>query len=879
MTACSFIRQMLFVFLLLAFNIRVSSVSADENESSVKLTSLPPVFFTQIVGVPQFEPASDGKSLQIGDRKFDFGISAAGPSEVTYILNGQYNRFDTWVGVEAGTTHNRTNHVIFQVFGDGNKLFDSGPMSAGIRPKQVGLDVSGINELQLSVFNEGVASGDGADWAQPKLTRNQSDQTDQPGKSIYAIQGGGLILKLDANGEIAGLEIGASGHELPLTGGTRLAQCKQAGLTHVQKLPDGGIVVDRMVEDQSGNKVSVTDRFTPTTNSVRWDVDIFGHGKPWSTAIITGLKWHESRATRFWTAWSDPDLSEHGGRNRPIRNLLWHDPLETRPFTDSSRWYGGNPISGVPITGDFISIPIMTVIEPDAGTGFSIVQSPEDTLLYMKLITTADGRMEFQHRDHRLGGNHRVHFAMDLVSHEADWRSGLAWMVKRYPDYFQPWVANAYEIEGCGAYSTWEGELNAGKLAKMAFAFNWKASYDFPYMGMFLPPAENWRTFGATVLKGRSVSDRVASTHTSAKQLNDYSQRMRRDGFYVLNYFNATEFGAQVKGPANVNWGAPEKDPWTNCTDFLYRTIADGLLCDDQGGRYTSWHGAVVMDCGAKNYQKFLLEQAQSQIDLLPDSSGICIDRMDWLRFFNPRADDGVSWHENKPVRSLYVSWNDLMGRLGPMMHRNGKVIFMNPLVSTRIDLLHYGDGIYSEHNESGPDLNATALLGICRPVVAWTRIEDLSAIGPDTFFQRLLYLGVFPTDPFPGNDHCIVPSDSADKWFLEYGPLLNELKGRKWVLAPDIIQVVGGHAKANIFEVPDGYVIPVVLADKGVERVTVELRSRDNFSLKGDYKIQELLPGIDTALNIRAIWVGDDLQLQVPLHRGCAMIHLVRPG
>lgn len=694
----------------------------------------------------------------------------------------------------------------------------------------------------------------------------------------YEIHGGGLTLKLDSNGEIGGLEIGSSRREFPLTGGTRLAGCRQIEPPQVQKLPNGVISVNRTVEDQNGNKVSITDRFAPTTNSIRWDVDIYGAGRPWSTDIINGLKWPVSNNARFWTAWSDPDLEEGARHNTPVRNLPWHDPLQTRPFADSSRWYGGNPRMSAPITGDYFSIPIITVIEPDEGIGFSFAESPEDTVLYMKLITTADGWTEFLHRYHRLGDNHHVRFSMDLVSHEAGWRGGLAWLVKRYPDYFKPAVTNAYTVGGCGAYSTWEGDLDADKLKKMGFSFNWKASYDFPYMGMFLPPAEDWETFGASVLKGKMVSAQHAYGRTSAKQLNDYSQRMRDYGFYVLNYFNATEFGSYVKSRTNVNWNIPERNIWTNCTDFLYRKIADGILYNKKGGRYGSWRGAVVMDCGAKDYQTFLLGQAQRQIDLLPASSGICIDRMDWLRLFNPRADDGVSWYDNKPARSLYVSWTDLMSKLGPMMHRNGKVIFMNPLVSMRLDMLHYSDGIYSEHNESGPGLNASALLGLFRPVVAWTWAEDLPTIGPDTFFQRLLYLGVFPTAPFPGNDHSILPSEYADKWYLAYGPLFNQLKGRKWVLDPNVIKVVGGNAKANIFEVPDGYAIPVVLADQGVEKVTVELKRGGRFSSAENYKIEVIQPGIHTAVDIKAIPVGNRLQLQVPLHHGCAMVHMIIP-
>ena len=33
----------------------------------------------------------------------------------------------------------------------------------------------------------------------------------------------------------------------------------------------------------------------------------------------------------------------------------------------------------------------------------------------------------------------------------------------------------------------------------------------------------------------------------------------------------------------------------------------------------------------------------------MPDSDGICIDRVDWLRLYNRQADDGVTWIDGKP--------------------------------------------------------------------------------------------------------------------------------------------------------------------------------------------------------------------------------------
>jgi len=158
------------------------------------------------------------------------------------------------------------------------------------------------------------------------------------------------------------------------------------------------------------------------------------------------------------------------------------------------------------------------------------------------------------------------------------------------------------------------------------------------------------------------------------------------------------------------------------------------------------------VDVGDPDYQRFILEQALRHIERIPDSSGICIDRLDWLRNYNSGADDGVSWVENRPARSLYQSWLDLLGKLGPLMHNADKVIFVNNHIK-RLELLRQVDGIYCEFCQTGPALNATGLLSVRRPALGWTDDEATVQADPDGLFQRHLHMGVYPTAPYPNNN------------------------------------------------------------------------------------------------------------------------------
>ncbi len=345
-------------------------------------------------------------------------------------------------------------------------------------------------------------------------------------------------------------------------------------------------------------------------------------------------------------------------------------------------------------------------------------------------------------------------------------------------------------------------------------------------------------------------------------------------GFTVLSYFNATEFGAGMEFPPPPRTAQTEADLWRDPNDFLYARLGDAVLLHPDGGPYWTWGAAVVMDPGEPIYQQFLVEQAQRHLDLIPASSGICIDRTDWLRVYNTRRDDGVSWFKGRAARSLLMSWRELMGRLGPLLHGAGKVIFSN-LHLKRIEMHRHVDGFFDEFTYHGGSLNTCAFLGLRKPVLGWVEKEENLQPDADAFLQRYLYLGVYPMAPFPGNDHSIEPSPWAERYYLDYGPLFAALRGKKWVLRPHVISVEGT-AKANVFQVAGGYVIPVTFGGDA-PGVRVVLRS---------------LPGVtDGRIACRVIHPGDEvwqaadaasrdgcLEIAVPLCRGCALVRVSAP-
>jgi hypothetical protein len=467
-----------------------------------------------------------------------------------------------------------------------------------------------------------------------------------------------------------------------------------------------------------------------------------------------------------------------------------------------------------------------------------------------------------------------VRLAFDIVVHEADWRGGLRWMTHRYPQYFDPPNPAADKMAGCGNYARQRMDLDLPALRRMNFSINWAASFDFPYMGMFLPPVnrdEIWKSFGKEDI--------------SITKMESYAKYMRDSGFHVLSYFNVTEFGTKTVFPAPAPLAPGVEPDWMKANEFLFNRLGSAVLRVPEtlnlpaevkwpepawaktrpGGFYYSWQTCVVMDCGEPVYRDFLLDQARRHIKEIPSSSGICIDRMDWLRVHNLERDDGVTWFDDKPARSLIWSWRTLLEKLGPIMHDNGKVIFVNPLVK-RLDLMRHVDGIFDEL----PGYNGDAILGLRKPVLMF------NSGASDGILQTCLYLGIHPMCPMPGNDHGLGWADEKTRqYFLDYGPLLVCLRGKKWVLEPHCVKTTTPGVKVNLFEVPGGYALPAITYGKAIGSATIQLC---NLPGMDTLKAEALHPGVDQPQPVQVQFKAGVLELTVSLHRGCAMVRLI-PG
>ena len=118
------------------------------------------------------QAAGDGKTLTLDGKTYARGFGVHVRSEMRFSLKGKNGavckRFVSDIGVDD-EVGNRGS-VVFQVYLDGVKAYDSGKMTGASATKKIDLNIVGKQELRLVVTDAGNGlSYDHADWASPQV--------------------------------------------------------------------------------------------------------------------------------------------------------------------------------------------------------------------------------------------------------------------------------------------------------------------------------------------------------------------------------------------------------------------------------------------------------------------------------------------------------------------------------------------------------------------------------------------------------------------------------------------------------------------------------------------------------------------------------------
>jgi alpha-galactosidase len=142
------------------------------------LSDLQPIYSYTGFGTLTKDRSIGGNTITLNGVTYSKGIGTHAIGGHEYNLGGIASRFKSDLGIddESGTA----GSVIFQVFADGTKIYDSGIMTGSSATKTVDLDVTGVRRLTLGVTDTGNDvtgnrnANDHSDWAGARIIVSNS---------------------------------------------------------------------------------------------------------------------------------------------------------------------------------------------------------------------------------------------------------------------------------------------------------------------------------------------------------------------------------------------------------------------------------------------------------------------------------------------------------------------------------------------------------------------------------------------------------------------------------------------------------------------------------------------------------------------------------
>lgn len=127
----------------------------------------------------KFDLNQRGNPIRLGEQSYYKGIGVISRTEIEVNLDAQYKRFQSHIGIDTEIEElfqqNSTlmgGSVIFQIFLDGKKHYDSGLITWNSKPLQVDIDIREKKKMLLIVdFGENAFGNDIANWAGARLLK------------------------------------------------------------------------------------------------------------------------------------------------------------------------------------------------------------------------------------------------------------------------------------------------------------------------------------------------------------------------------------------------------------------------------------------------------------------------------------------------------------------------------------------------------------------------------------------------------------------------------------------------------------------------------------------------------------------------------------
>src|SRR5437867_3434502 len=127
--------------------------------------------------------AGDGGTLTLNGVPYLRGFGGHAPSALEFRPNGSCQTFTAEVGVddEVGTL----GSVLFQVWGDGQNLYEGGVMTGETPTENVNVSIAGVRSLRLQIVSVDSTADDHADWANPRIACADRSPPNQPPQARF----------------------------------------------------------------------------------------------------------------------------------------------------------------------------------------------------------------------------------------------------------------------------------------------------------------------------------------------------------------------------------------------------------------------------------------------------------------------------------------------------------------------------------------------------------------------------------------------------------------------------------------------------------------------------------------------------------------------
>jgi len=154
----------------------------DSQPHSLPLSELRPIEIRQYRGAVGLDRAYTGGPIVVAGQRHARGFGVRPPSELTFVLDGAFRRFEATVGLAEGfhtgdsPARTAVEEVIFEVWGDGELLAASPRLhrrAEGRDSALISADVTGVSTMTLKARPAGGRTWlyGAAGWAEPVLTR------------------------------------------------------------------------------------------------------------------------------------------------------------------------------------------------------------------------------------------------------------------------------------------------------------------------------------------------------------------------------------------------------------------------------------------------------------------------------------------------------------------------------------------------------------------------------------------------------------------------------------------------------------------------------------------------------------------------------------